>query len=257
MSSVASAVVDSSTMVRRELRHTSRNPGQLLLAMVVPLIMLLLFNYAFGGALDTRGIRYIDFVVPGIILMAVSYAAQGTAIAVNTDMTEGIIDRFRTMAIARSSVLIGHVVGSTLRQLIGVAIVVVVALAIGFRPTANVVEWVAAIGLVALALFAVAWLSTAFGLLAKNPAGASSMTFPLALLPFLSGAFAPTDSMPGWLRAFAANQPMTQVIEALRSLLLGGPMGNHAWLAIIWCCGIALVGAVWAGRIFSRQSAVQ
>ncbi|MFI6044215.1 ABC transporter permease [Nocardia sp. NPDC051321] len=257
MTTVASAVADSSTMVRRELRHTSRNPGQLILAMLVPLIMLLLFNYAFGGAIGTGGVKYINYVVPGIVLMAVSYAAQGTAIAVNTDMTEGIIDRFKTMAIARPSVLFGHVIGSTLRSLLGIAIVVIVALAIGFRPSANVLEWLAAIGLIALTLFAVAWLATAFGLIAKNPAGASSMTLPLALLPFLSGAFAPTDAMPGWLRAFAANQPMTQIIETLRALLLGGPMGNHAWLSVIWCCGIAAVGAAWAASVFTRQTAVQ
>ncbi|QIS10021.1 ABC transporter permease [Nocardia arthritidis] len=257
MTSVASAVADSTTMVRRELRHTMRNPGQLALAMLMPLIMLLLLNFAFGGALDTKGIKYINYVVPGIVMLGAAYSAQATALAVNADMTEGIIDRFRTMAIARPSVLIGHVIGATARSLIGIAIVVLVALAIGFRPSANVVEWLGVIGLIALTLFSFAWLATAFGLIAKNPAGASTMTLPLSLLPFLGGAFVPTDTMPGWLRVFAANQPLTQIIEALRSLLLGGPIGDHAWLAIAWCLGIAVVGFVWATSAFSRRTAVQ
>ncbi|QIS24222.1 ABC transporter permease [Nocardia terpenica] len=242
-------------MVRREIRHTSRNPGQLVLAMLAPLIMLLLLDFAFGGALDTKGVEYIDYVVPGIILLGAGYGAQATALAVNADATEGVIDRFRTMAIVRSSVLVGHVVGSTVRSLIGIAVVVLVALAIGFRPHADAVQWLAVIGTVALTLVAFACLATAFGLVAKDAAGASGMSFPLALLPFLSGAFVPTDTMPGWLRAFAANQPMTQIIDTLRALLLGGPLGNHAWLAVAWCCGIAVVGFGWAATVFSRRAA--
>lgn len=255
MTFVANLAVDSSTMVGRELKHTSRNPGQLILATLMPLVLLLLLDFAFGGALNTGGIPYIDFVVPGIILMATGYSAQTTAIAVNTDMTEGIIDRFRTMAITRAAILVGHVVGSTLRSLIGIAFVVLVGLAIGFRPSAGPLKWLAVLGLVAFALFAVAWLATAFGLMAKNASSAASMTLPLSILPFLSGAFVPTATMPGWLRAFAENQPLTQIIEAIRALLLGTPIGNHGWIAVVWCAGIALAGFAWAASIFARRTA--
>ncbi len=255
MSSLAYALTDSTTMVRRVLRHTMRNPAALIISFLLPLIMLLLFNYAFGGALNTGGVKYLDFVVPGVLILGVAYAVQATALSVNADVSEGIIDRFRTMAIARSAVLIGHVIGSTLRSLVGLVIVVLVAIVIGFRPTANLLHWLAALGIVALMLLAFAWLGTAFGLAAKTPTGAASMSVIVTLLPFLSGAFAPTNTMPGWLQVFTANQPMSQVIETLRGLLLGGPVGSHGWLAVAWCIGIALVGYIWAQAAFNRRAA--
>jgi len=217
--------------------------------------MLLLFNYAFGGALNTGGVRYINFVVPGVLILGVAYAVQATALSVNADVSEGIIDRFRTMAIARSAVLIGHVIGSTLRSLVGLMVVVLAALAIGFRPAASPLQWLAALGMLALMLFAFAWLGTAFGLAASTPTGAGSMSVIVTLLPFLSGAFAPTSTMPGWLQVFTANQPMSEVIQALRGLLLGGPVGNHGWLAVAWCAGIALAGYLWAQSAFNRRAA--
>jgi ABC-2 type transport system permease protein len=255
MSALSYALTDSTTMVRRVLRHTMRNPAALIISFLLPLIMLLLFNYAFGGALHTGGVRYLNFVVPGVLILGVAYAVQATALSVNADASEGIIDRFRTMAIARSAVLIGHVIGSTLRSLAGLVIVVLVALAIGFRPTANPLQWLATLGIVALMLFAFAWLGTAFGLAAKTPTGAGSMSVIVTLLPFLSGAFVPTNTMPGWLQVFTANQPMSPVIQTLRGLLLGGPVGNHGWLAVVWCAGIALAGYVWAQTALSRRAA--
>ena len=158
------------------------------------------------------------------------------------------------MAIARSAILIGHVVGSTLRTVAGLAVVVVVALAIGFRPTAHPLEWLATLGLVTFVLFAFAWLGTAIGLAAQTPTGVGGLSLLVTLLPFLSGAFVPTNTMPGWLQVFTANQPMTHVIDTLRGLLLGGPIGSHGWLAVTWCAGIALVGYVWAKAVFNRRA---
>jgi ABC-2 type transport system permease protein len=251
---MSTLAIDSATMVRRVLRHTRRNPAALIITFLLPLIMLMLFTYAFGGAINTGGVKYLNYVVPGILLLGAAYSVQATALSVNADVSEGIVDRFRTMAIARSAVLVGHVIGSTLRTLVGLAVVVVVALAIGFRPTANPLEWLAVLGVVTLMLFAFAWLGTAFGLAAQTPAGVGSLSLVVTLLPFLSGAFAPTNTMPGWLQVFTANQPMTHVIETLRGLLLGSRIGNHGWLAATWCVGIALVGYVWARAAFNRRS---
>jgi ABC-2 type transport system permease protein len=254
MSTLAFALTDSATMVRRVLRHTKRNPAALIISFVLPLIMLLLFNYAFGGALNTGSVAYLNYVVPGILILGAAYSVQATALSVHADVSEGIVDRFRTMAVARSAVLIGHVIGSTLRTLAGLTVVVLVALTIGFRPTATPLEWLATLGIVALMLVAFAWLGTAFGLAAQTPTGVGSLSLVVTLLPFLSGAFAPTNTMPGWLQVFTANQPMTHVIETLRGLLLGSPIGNHGWLAVTWCLGIALVGYVWAQTVFNRRA---
>ncbi len=254
MTTLAYAVSDSTTMVRRVLRHTRRNPAVLIISVLVPLMMLLLFTYAFGGALNTGGIKYIDYVVPGIIILGVAYSVQATALSVYADVSEGIIDRFRTMSIARSAVLLGHVIGSTLRSLVGLAVVVVLALPLGFHPTASPIEWLAALGVVTLMLVAFAWLGTAFGLAAKTATGVGSLALIVTLLPFLSGAFAPTDTMPGWLQAFTANEPMTQILDVLRGLLIGGPVGSHGWIAVAWCVGVGLVGYVWAQTVFNRRA---
>ena len=255
MSTLAYALTDSATMVRRVLRHTRRNPAALVITFLLPLIMLVLFTFAFGGALRTGGVKYLNYVVPGILILGAAYSVQATALSVHADVSEGIVDRFRTMAIARSAVLIGHVIGSTLRTMAGLAVVVVVALAIGFRPAANPFEWLATFGVVAFMLVAFAWLGTAFGLAAQTPTGVGSLALLVTLLPFLSGAFAPTNTMPGWLQVFTANQPMTHVIETLRGLLLGSRIGNHGWLAVAWCIGIALVGYVWAQALLNRRAA--
>jgi ABC-2 type transport system permease protein len=255
MSSLAFALTDSATMVRRVLRHTMRNPAALIISFLLPLIMLLLFNYAFGGALNTGGVKYLNFVVPGVLILGVAYAVQATALSVQADVSEGIIDRFRTMAIARSAVLIGHVAGSTLRSLAGLVIVVLAALAIGFRPTASPLEWLAAFGIVTFVLLAFGWLGTAFGMAAKTPTGAGGMSVIVTLLPFLSGAFVPTGTMPGWLQVFTANQPMTEVVVSLRGLLLGAPVGDHGWLCAGWCAGIALAGYLWAQSSLNRRAA--
>lgn len=253
MTSLTYALSDSSTMLRRVLRHTTRNPSTLIMAIVLPTVLLLLLNYAFGGAINTGG-RYTDYLVPGIILMGASYSASATAVAVATDNGQGIIDRFRTMAISRSAVLIGHAVGSTLRAMTGTTLVVLLALTIGYRPTTNPVHWLAVIGLVALMLFAIASLATAMGLATGTVSGAASLAAILQILPFLSGAFVPTDTMPGWLQAFTANQPMTHIVSTLRGLLTDTPVGNHGWIAVVWCVGIAAAGYQWARTAYNRRT---
>ncbi|RZL82139.1 MAG: ABC transporter permease [Rhodococcus sp. (in: high G+C Gram-positive bacteria)] len=260
MTTMGYALSDSATMLRRNVRHMIRYPSMTLMLVGMPIVLLLLFVYVFGGTLgaglgDPAGGRgaYVDYVAPGIILMTVASAAQGTAISVATDMTEGIIARFRTMAIARVSVLTGHVVGSMIQTLLSLAVVVGVAVLIGFHPTAGLGEWVAAFAVLALFTFALTWLSVAFGLVSKSVETASNLPMVLVLLPFLGSGFVPTDSMPAGLRWFAEYQPFSPVIETIRGLLLGGPIGSSAVLAVGWSFGIALVGYLWAKRLFNRR----
>lgn len=258
MSTLGCAAVDSATMLRRNLRHALRYPSMTVATVGGPVLVLLLFNYAFGGALaagigGAAGGGYIGYVAPGIILMAATSGATSTAVAVCADMTEGIINRFRTMAIARTSVLTGHVVGSMIQTLISIGLVIAIALAVGFRPTAGPDEWIAAIGLLALVTFALTWLSTAFGLVTKSVETASNAPLPLQFLPFIGSAIVPTDSMPAGMRAFAENQPFTPIIETLRGLLTGTEIGDSALLAVAWCAGLALIGYVWARRAFDRE----
>jgi ABC-2 type transport system permease protein len=254
------ALHDSATMLRRNLRHALRYPSMTIATIAGPVLMLLLFDYAFGGALGAGigggaagdGGHYIDYLAPGIILMAATSGSVATAVAVCTDMTEGIINRFRTMAISRSSVLTGHVVGSTIQTLVSIVFVIAVALALGFRPTAGPGDWLAAIGLLALVTFALTWPSAAFGLVTSSPEAASNAPLPFQFLPFLGSAIVPTDSMPAGMRVFAENQPFTPIIETLRGLLMGTAIGDSAMLAVGWCAALALVGYLWARRAFNR-----
>ncbi|MFF7632568.1 ABC transporter permease [Kitasatospora sp. NPDC008050] len=251
------ALRDSSTMLRRKLKHALRYPGLTLGSLMVPVIFLLLFVYVLGGSLASgigHGTSYINYLAPGIILMAVTSAATSTAVSVCTDLTEGIVARFRTMAISRASILVGHVVGSVIQTMVSVAIVIGLALAMGFRPTADAVHWLAAVGLIALLTMAVTWLAVALGTLSKNPEGASNIVLPLALLPFIGSAFVPTGSMSPWLRWFAQNQPFTPIIETIRGLLLGTPIGHDGITAVAWCVGISVAAYFWAVRLFNRQA---
>jgi ABC-2 type transport system permease protein len=255
-------VGDSATMLRRQLLHVLRYPSMTLLLVGVPVVVLLLFVYVFGGTLGaglggpTGGrAEYADYVTPGIILITVASVAQGTAISVAMDMTGGIIDRFRTMAISRASVLTGHVLGAMIQTMLAVAVIIGVALLVGFRPTAGPLEWVAAIGVLAMVSWAITWLTVALGLVTKSVEAASNLPMPLVLLPFFGSGFVPTDSMPAALRWFAEYQPFTPVMETLRGLLMGTAMGNSAILAIAWCTGISLVGFLWARSLFDRRAA--
>jgi ABC-2 type transport system permease protein len=264
MNALTLAVTDSATMLRRNLRHMVRYPSMTLLLVGMPIVFLLLFVYVFGGTLGdglggaSGGVSggrdaYVNYVAPGILLMAVAATAQGTAISVAMDMTEGIIARFRTMAIARVSVLTGHVVGAVVQTILCLAVVTGAALLVGFRPTATAMEWVAAAGVLAMLAFALTWLSVALGLVSDTVEAASNLPMPLVFLPFLGSGFVPTDSLPTGLRWFAEYQPFTPVIETLRGLLLGGPIGNDGYAAVAWCAGIALVGYLWAKRLYNRD----
>ncbi len=260
MSTLAYAVRDSRTMLRRNLRRMLRYPSLTLMLIGIPVVFLLLFVYVFGGTLGT-GIggraggraQYVDYVTPGVLLVAVVGVAQGTAIAVAMDMHEGIIDRFRTMAIWRASVLAGHVLGSMIQALLGIAVVVGVAVLIGFRPAAGLARWIAAIGLLVLLSLALTWLSVALGLVSKSVETASNSPMFLMLLPFLGSGFVPTHSMPAGLRWFADHQPFTPVIDTLRGLLLGRPIGDSAAIAVAWCALITLAGYLWARALYNRD----
>jgi ABC-2 type transport system permease protein len=262
MSTLAYTLTDSATMLRRNLRRLQRYPSMTLLLVGMPIVFLLLFVYVFGGQLGAgftggrsgRG-AYLDYVMPAILLITVAAAAQGTAITVAMDMTSGIIDRFRTMAIARSSVLTGHVTASVIQALFGLAVVLAVALALGFRPSAGPVAWLAVIGLLTLFAFALVWLCAALGLAAKTVETASNTPMVLTLLPFLSSGFVPTETMPPGLRQFAEYQPFTPVTEAVRGLLSGTGAGTNAIAAIAWSVGIALAGYLWARRLYRRRHA--
>jgi ABC-2 type transport system permease protein len=260
MSTLTSAVTDSATMLRRQLRHMLRYPSLTLQLAGMPIVFLLLFVYVFGGTLGAglggaSGGRaeYVNYVAPGILLMTVAAAAQGTAISVAMDMTEGIIARFRTMAIARVSVLTGHVVGSMVQTMLSMALVIGVALLIGFRPTASPGEWVLTAGVLAMTTFALIWLTVALGMVSKTVESASNLPMPLVFLPFLGSGFVPTDSMPTGLRWFAEYQPFTPIIETIRGLLMGTPIGNSGVLAVAWCVGITAVGYLWAKKLFNRD----
>jgi ABC-2 type transport system permease protein len=260
MSTISYAMMDSATMLRRNLRRMVRYPSMTVQLVGIPIIFLLLFVYVFGGTLGAGlggasggRAQYVNYVVPGILLMSVAATAQGTAVSVAMDMTEGIIARFRTMAIARVSVLTGHVVGSLIQAMLSLAIIAGVALLIGFRPSAGPVEWVAAAGVLAMLSFALTWLTVALGMVSKTVESASNLPAPLVFLPFLGSGFVPTDSMPVGMRWFAEYQPFTPVIETIRGLLLGTPIGNSAILAIGWCAAIALVGYLWAKKLYNRD----
>jgi ABC-2 type transport system permease protein len=258
MTALTYAATDSATMLRRQLRHMQRYPSMTVLLVGLPVVFLLLFVYVFGGTLGAglggptvgRG-DYVDYVTPGILLITVASGAQGTAISVAMDMTEGIIARFRTMAISRASVLTGHVLGSLVQTLLSLALVIGVALLVGFAPTAGALDWIAAAGLLALTTVALTWLSVALGMVSDSVETASNLPMPLLLLPFLGSGFVPTDSMPAALRWFGDYQPFTPVIETLRGLLLGTGIGGNALLAVAWCAVISAASYLWARRLYN------
>jgi ABC-2 type transport system permease protein len=265
MTSLAYTFADSATMLRRNLKHQLRYPSLTLMLAGFPIVFLLLFVYVFGGQLGAglaghgaggRG-AYLTYVVPGILIITVASGALGTAISVATDMTGGIIDRFRTMAISRAAVLTGHVIGSLLQTLAVLVLVAGVSLAIGFRSHASALEWLAAAGVLALFAFALIWLSAALGLAAKSVETASNTPMFLTLLPFLSSGFVPTASMPAGLRQFSEYEPFTPVTQTIRGLLTGGPIGMHAIAAIAWSAGIALASYLWAVRLYNRRRAAE
>ncbi len=244
---------DSVIMLRRNFKHTVRNPTAVFNAVLFPVVLLLMFVYVIGRAFDV-GVNYVDYATPGMIVLAICYGLSATALAVNSDMTKGIINRFKVMDISRSAVLNAHVAASMLRSLIAIAAIIGVAFALGFRSAASSLEWLAAIGLIVVVSFATSWLTVALGLAAKTPESAGMATVPLILLPFLSSAIVPVDKMGPGVRQFAEYQPFTPIIETLRGLLTGQPSAGDAIAALAWCAGIALVGYLWALATFRRRA---
>lgn len=247
-------LTEEAVFIGRALRHSLRNVEALLMSILLPVMLMLLFTFVFGGAIDGGTGDYVNYVVPGIILLCAGFGAASTAVSVNQDMTTGIIDRFRTMGLRGTAVLTGHVVASLARNLVATGVVIGVALLVGFRPTGGVVEWIAALGLVALYILAITSLFAAIGLAASSPDAASGYGFILLFLPYLSSAFVPVATMPGWLQGVATHQPVTPLIESIRGLLLGGGVAPEWPVAIGWCVGIILVAAVWGAWLFRRRA---
>jgi ABC-2 type transport system permease protein len=264
MTTLAYTLSDSRTMLRRNLKHQLRYPSMTLMLVGLPIVLLLLFVYVFGGQLGVGlGVlgahegrhAYLDYVVPGLLLITVASAVQGTSIMVAMDMTGGIIDRFRTMAISRASVLTGHVLGSLIQVLAGITILIGVAFGLGFHSSASLLEWLAAIGILALFAIALIWLAVALGLAASSVETASNTPMILLLLLFLSSGFVSTTTMPAGLRQFAEYQPFTPVADTVRGLLTNAAIGDHAIAAIAWSIGLAVVAYLWATRLYNRRRA--
>ena len=263
MTTLAYTLSDSRVMLRRNLKHQLRYPSLTVMLIAMPIIILLLFVYVFGGQLGAglgphEGRQaYLNYVVPGLLLITVGSAVQGTAIMVATDMTGGIIDRFRTMAIARGAVLTGHVLGSLIQTLAAIGVLIGVAFGLGFHSSTGPLHWLAAIGILALFAFALIWLAVALGLAAKSVETASNTPMILMFLPFLGSGFVPAATMPTGLRQFAEYQPSTPVADTVRGLVSGGAVGGHAIAAIAWSIGIAVVSYLWAIRLYNRRRAAE
>jgi ABC-2 type transport system permease protein len=239
--------------IKRSLLHSLRTPDVLIMAIALPTILMVMFVFVFGGAIDGTG-GYVNYIVPGIILLCAGFGAASTSVDVASDMTTGIIDRFRTMPIRASGVITGHVVASLLRNMVATGIVIGVGIALGFRPDATFGEWLAMLGLVALYILAITYLFAAIGLAAKTPGAANGYGFILLFLPYLSSAFVQVDTMPAWLRWVADNQPITPIIDTLRALLVGGELGDSPWWALGWIALILVVAVVWAALLFRRRT---
>jgi ABC-2 type transport system permease protein len=255
MTAATYTLSDTRTLLHRNLVHALRYPAMSVSGLLMPLIFLLLFKYAFGNALGAGiGGSYINYLTPGMLIMTGTSSMVSTAVSVCTDMTEGIVDRLRTMSISRFALLAGHVLGNVFQTLLTIALLLAVAVAIGFRPHADALQWLAAIGIAALTAWAMTWVAMALGLSAKAPEGASNLPLPFVLLPFLSSAFVPAASMSPGLRQFAEYQPFTPIIDTLRGLLLGGHIGSQWISAVGWCVGLTVVGYVASRRLFDRRA---
>jgi ABC-2 type transport system permease protein len=243
----------SAVMLRRNFKHLARNPTSVFNAVLMPIVIMLMFVYMLGDAFDV-GVDYVDYATPGLMLLAVCYGLGATATAVNSDMTKGIINRFKVMDVSRGAVLTGHVVAGVLTNLIAIAALVGVAFLLGFSPSAGFLDWLGVLGVILLLAFATSWLTVALGLAAKSPETAGMASVPLVMLPFFSSAIAPADKMGPGLRQFAEYQPFTPIIETVRGLLNGTPSTGYAIAAIAWCAGIALVGYLWARSTFKKRA---
>lgn len=246
---------DTRVMVNRSMTHMLRSIDTIITVIAMPVMMMLLFVYVFGGAIDTGSYSgsYIDYILPGILLMAVGSGVSYASVRMNNDVTKGIFERFHSMPIAKSSVLWGHVISSTVSCFISLIVIVLLALLMGFRSSAGILEWLGATGIILLFTLATTWMAILSGLLAKTVEGAGVFSYPLMFLPFISSAFVPTSSMPTPVRVFAENQPVTSIVESVRGLLLGQPVNSDIWIALAWCVGLLVLMYVLAIRAYKRK----
>ena len=253
MSATSAPFSDSRIMLRRNFKHILRNPVTIFNAALMPVVIMLLFVYVLGNAFNV-GEHYIDYVTPGMILLAITYGLSATAVSVSSDMAKGIINRFKVMNVSRGAVLTGHVGATVLSTSVAVAVIVGMAFALGFRSPATVGDWLGAIGIIVATAFAAAWLTVALGMAAKTPESAGLIVVPLLLLPFVSSAIVPAAKMGQGVRQFAEYQPFTPIIESLRGFLAGTPSGGYVAAALAWCAGFALVGYLWSRATFSKRA---
>jgi ABC-2 type transport system permease protein len=245
---------DALTMSGRCLRLSRRNVEAVLTSLMLPIMLMLLFVYLFGGAIHAGTEKYVTYVVPGLLLLCAGYGASVTAVSVCHDMAGGIVDRFRSLDVGGAAVLAGHVTASVVRNAASTVLVLGVGVLVGFRPHAGALDWLAAAALLLAFVVALSWFAAVIGLLAKTPEGASGFTFFVMFLPYPSSAFVPVATMPTWIQGFAGHQPVTPVIETLRSLLLGTPANTSAWTAIAWCAGILAVSVALSAVLFRRRT---
>jgi ABC-2 type transport system permease protein len=242
----------------RSMRHILRSPDTIITVAIVPIIMMLLFVYVFGGAIKMSmddNLNYVNYLLPGILLMAIASGIAYTALRMFMDIQGGLFARFSSMPIKRASMLWGHVLTSLVSNAISVVVIILIALIMGFRSSAGILSWLAVTGILALFTLALTWVAVLPGLTAKSMEGATAFSYPLIFLPFISSAFAPTETMPAAVRAFAENQPVTSIVESIRALLSGQPVGNDIWIALAWCVGIAVVAYIFAMRAYKRKTA--
>jgi ABC-2 type transport system permease protein len=246
---------DTNALLGRSLRHILRSPDTIVTTAMTPIAMLLMFVYVFGGAIDTGGGEYVNYLLPGILLITVASGVAYTALRLFTDISGGIFERFQSMPIARSAVLWGHVLTSLIANLTSLMVVVLVALAIGFRSGAGLLAWLGALGIIVLFTLALTWLAVIAGLAAKSPDGAGAFAYPLLFLPFVSSAFVPTTGMAGPVKWFAEHQPVTSIVDTLRNLYADQPLGNDLWIALAWCVGLLIAAWALAVRMYHRKLA--
>ncbi|KQW77604.1 ABC transporter permease [Devosia sp. Root413D1] len=248
-------VGDTVILLGRSLRHITRSLDTIITTTIMPIMFMLLFVYVFGGAINTGTESYISYLLPGILLITVASGIAYTAFRLFLDMKSGIFERFQSMPIARSSVLWAHVLTSLVANMISLVVVVLVAVLMGFRSGAGVLDWLAVAGILMLFTLALTWIAVIPGLTAKTPDGASAFSYPLLFLPFVSSAFVPTETMPGPVRAFAEHQPVTSIVNAIRDLLTQQPVGADIWIALVWCVGILVVAYLFAMAAYRRKIA--
>ncbi|OME88371.1 ABC transporter permease [Paenibacillus sp. FSL A5-0031] len=244
---------DLGVMLGRSMRHISRSMDTIVTVCITPIAMMLLFVYVFGGAIQTGTDNYVNYLLPGILLIAIASGISYTAFRLFTDVQRGIFERFHSMPISRSTLLWGHVLTSLVSNAISVVVIILVALIMGFRSSAGILDWLAVAGILMLFTLALTWVAAIAGLLAKSVDGASAFSYPIIFLPFISSAFVPTESMPSVVRAFAENQPVTSIVEAIRALLSNQPVGNDLWIALAWCVGILFVAYFFAMRVYKKR----